>query len=159
MREKNYRYNRPLIIKRTIMYQTVKQIRVRYGETDQMGYVYYGNYALYLEVARTEMLRDLGFNYKSFEEQGMIMPVASMEIKYIRPARYDDLLSIKTIIKELPGQKIIFDYEIYNEQDKLLNVSKVKLAFVSAATGKLHDPPKKFIEAIAHHFDTENISK
>ena len=152
MSEKKYTYNSKQIKRLYLMYQTVKEIRVRYGETDQMGYVYYGNYALYLEVARTEMLRDLGFSYKSFEEDGVMMPVSSMDMKYIKPARYDDLLKIQTTIHELPSKKIIFDYEIYNQENVLLNVSKVKLAFVDTATYKLTNPPKQFIEAIAEYF-------
>lgn len=118
------------------MYEATTHIRVRYGETDQMGYLYYGNYALYFEVGRTDAIRELGLTYKEMEENGIIMPVAEVNIKYIRPALYDDLITVKTIIKELPaGSKIDFHTELYNEKGKLLNVGVTTLAF--------YDPLKK----------------
>lgn len=118
------------------MYEATTHIRVRYGETDQMGYLYYGNYALYFEVGRTDAIRELGLTYKEMEENGIIMPVAEVNIKYIRPALYDDLITVKTIIKELPiGSKIDFHTELYNEKGKLLNVGVTTLAF--------YDPVKK----------------
>src|SRR3954462_7997031 len=95
------------------------QVRVRYSETDQMSYVYYGNYAVYLEVARVETFRKIGFSYKALEEAGVMMPVLEYKTKYIRPARYDDLLTIKVMVKTNPGVRIHFEYEIYNE-DKVL---------------------------------------
>ncbi len=118
------------------MYEATTNIRVRYGETDQMGYLYYGNYALYFEVGRTDAIRELGLTYKEMEENGVMMPVAEVNIKYIRPALYDDLITVKTIIKELPtGSKIDFHTELYNEKGKLLNVGVTTLAF--------YDPIKK----------------
>lgn len=123
------------------MYEATTHIRVRYGETDQMGYLYYGNYALYFEVGRTDAIRELGLTYKEMEENGIIMPVAEVNIKYIRPALYDDLITVKTIIKELPtgelptGSKIDFHTELYNEKGKLLNIGVTTLAF--------YDPVKK----------------
>ena len=98
------------------------KIRVRYAETDQMGFVYYGNYATYFEVARVEMLRSLGFTYKKLEGEGVILPVLEFTIKYIRPAYYDDLLSIKTTIRELPSARIRFFYETFKfRNEKLLH--------------------------------------
>lgn len=118
------------------MYEASTQIRVRYGETDQMGYLYYGNYALYFEVGRTDAIRELGLTYKEMEENGIMMPVAEVNIKYIRPALYDDLITVKTIVKEMPkGSKIDFHSELYNEKGKLLNVGVTTLAF--------YDPVKK----------------
>jgi acyl-CoA thioester hydrolase len=113
------------------MFITETQIRVRYAETDQMNVVYYGNYAQYFEVARAESIRNLGFTYKEMEASGVIMPVVEMQTKYLRPAHYDDLLIIKTILKELPvDHRIIFEHEVYNQQKKLLTLGKVILYFV-----------------------------
>src|SRR6185295_1633646 len=102
------------------MYITEIKIRVRYAETDQMGYVYYGNYAAYFEVARVETLRNLGFSYKKLEEEGIMLPVLSFSTRYNKPAFYDDELIIKVSIKELPMARIRFDYETYNEKDELI---------------------------------------
>ena len=107
------------------------KIRVRYAETDQMGYVYYGNYATYYEVGRTNALRDLGTTYNALEKNGVMMPVITMNIKYIKPAKYDDLLTIKTIVKEIPKMRMNFIYEVYNEAGELLNVGETTLVFVS----------------------------
>ena len=134
------------------MYANDIQIRVRYAETDQMGYVYYGHYAAYFEVARVEMLRSLGFSYKILEEEGIILPVLNYSIKYIRPAYYDDLLKIKTIIKDLPAARIRFDYETFNEKDELLNIADTTLVFVNKKSGRPGAPPKDFMEAISGFF-------
>jgi acyl-CoA thioester hydrolase len=113
------------------MFITETYIRVRYAETDQMNVVYYGNYAQYFEVARAESIRNLGFTYKEMEELGVIMPVVEMQTKFLRPARYDDLLNIKTFLKELPvDHRIVFEHEVYNQQKKLLTLGKVILYFV-----------------------------
>ena len=112
------------------MYIATTKIRVRYGETDQMGYLYYGNYALYYEVGRAEAIRELGFTYRELEEMGIMMPVAELKSQYFRPALYDDLVTVKTILKELPdGSKINFYSELYNEQDQLLNKDVTTLVF------------------------------
>lgn len=107
------------------------KIRVRYGETDQMGFVYYGNYALYLEEARTEMLRSVGYTYKEMEAMNIFLPVVNMNTRFKNSAKYDDLLSLKTIIKGKPDRKIIFETKIYNEQNVLLNESEVILVFMN----------------------------
>ena len=118
------------------MYTATTQIRVRYGETDQMGFLYYGFYALYYEVGRAEAVRDLGFTYKELEEMGIVMPVVELNAQYFRPALYDDLITVKTIIKELPeGPKIQFHSELYNEQEQLLNKGITTLVF--------YDPKEK----------------
>jgi len=112
------------------------QVRVRYAETDQMGYVYYGNYATYFEVARVETFRHIGFSYKEMEDAGVMMPVLEYKTKYIKPAFYDDLLTIKVKIPEKPGVRIRFEYEVYNEAGVLLNVSETTLVFINKNTGK-----------------------
>ncbi len=124
------------------MYTTNIEIRVRYGETDAMGYLYYGNYALYYEVGRTDMIRNLGITYKELEAAGLIMPVTEYHTQFLRPALYDDLITVKTILKEWPeNRRITFYSELYNESGKLLNTGSVTLAFVDAATGKTCEMP------------------
>jgi acyl-CoA thioester hydrolase len=114
---------------------TETHIRVRYAETDQMNVVYYGNYAQYFEVARAESIRNLGFTYKEMEAAGVIMPVVEMQTKFLRPAHYDDLLTIKTIMRELPvDHRILFEHEVFNQEKKLLTVGKVTLYFVRMGT-------------------------
>ncbi len=135
------------------MYLNETQIRVRYAETDQMGYVYYGHYAAYFEVARVEMLRSLGFSYKILEEEGLILPVLNFSIKYIRPAFYDDLLKIKTIIKELPVTRIRFDYETFNEKQELLNIAETTLVFVNKKSGRPGTIPPDLLAAMQKFFN------
>ncbi len=134
------------------MYQSEVQIRVRYAETDQMGYVYYGNYASYFEVARVETLRNLGFNYKTIEENGIMLPVLSYSIRYLKPAYYDELLTIKVVMKEIPMARIKFDYETYNEKDELINVADTTLVFISRKTNKPCAAPGDLIAAIKKYF-------
>lgn len=119
-------------------------LRVRYAETDQMGYVYYGNYASYLEVARVETFRMLGMSYRAMEEMGVMMPVLEYKTKYIRPAYYDDELVIKTFIRKPPAVRTVFEYEIYNSDGKLLNIAETTLVFVDKETGKPTQPPDEF---------------
>jgi acyl-CoA thioester hydrolase len=119
------------------MFESEVQIRVRYAETDQMGYVYYGNYGAYYEVARTEVFRRLGIHYKEMEATGTMMPVLELRCKYIRPAKYDDLLTIKLFVKHKPhGTRIKFEYEVYNEEKTLLNVGETTMVFVDMQTGR-----------------------
>ena len=134
------------------------QVRVRYSETDQMSYVYYGNYASYFEVARVEAFRKIGFSYKEMEEAGIMMPVLEYKTKYIRPAKYDDLLSIKVLVKSMPGVRILFEYEVYNEANVLLTIAETTLVFINTVTGKPTLPPTMFMSFFEKHFnnDTEN---
>lgn len=111
-------------------------VRVRYSETDQMGVVYHGNYAQYFEMGRVEWLRNIGISYKWMEENGVMLPVVSLNINYKKPARYDDLLTVKTIFKSQTSAKIEFDYEIYNEQNELLTIGNSILVFVNMKTGR-----------------------
>ena len=113
------------------MFITETLIRVRYAETDQMNVVYYGNYAQYFEVARAESIRNLGLTYKEMEAAGVMMPVVEMQTKFLRPAHYDDLLTIKTIMRTLPvDHRILFEHEVFNQEKKLLTLGKVTLYFV-----------------------------
>lgn len=117
------------------MYESTTEVRVRYGETDQMGYLYYGYYALYYEVGRAEAIRQLGFTYRELEEMGIMMPVVDLHAQYYRPALYDDLITVKTILKELPeAHKIHFHSELYNEQKQLLNKGVTTLVFYDPTT-------------------------
>ncbi len=116
-------------------------VRVRYAETDQMGVVYHGNYAQYFEMGRVEWLRNLGVSYKWMEENGVMLPVVSLEMNYKKPARYDDVLRVKTILKSQTSVKIEFDYEIYNEQNQLLTTGYSMLVFVDMKTGRPIVPP------------------
>lgn len=119
------------------MYQSRTQIRVRYAETDQMGIVYYGNYAQYFEVGRVEAIRELGYSYKEMEADGVILPVVELKVKYLRSAKYDDVLTIVSSIRELPvNHEIVFYAEIFNENKKLLTTGEVHLFFLNKDTRK-----------------------
>ncbi|MBN9484071.1 MAG: thioesterase [Bacteroidetes bacterium 43-93] len=135
------------------MYESTTQVRVRYGETDQMGYLYYGYYALYYEVGRAEAIRQLGFTYKELEDMGIVMPVAELNVKYLRPALYDNLITVKTILKELPeGPKIQFHSELYNEQEQLLNVGVTTLVFFDPKEKKKINMPAELYQRLAPFF-------
>ena len=134
------------------MYISETTVRVRYAETDRMGFVYYGNYAQYYEVGRVEALRQIDTSYKEMEDNGVILPVYTCNIKYHKSAIYDDLLIIKTTIKELPTVKISFDYEIYNQHNELLNTANTVLVFINKSTNKPCMAPKAFLEKIKKFF-------
>lgn len=134
------------------MYISETFIRVRYGETDQMGFVYYGNYASYFEVARVESLRQLGMTYKELEEMGVIMPVLENRSKYLAPALYDDNLKIVTTIREKPGVRIRFEYEISNEDGKVIHQGETLLVFVDKKSGRPCRPPEKFNKVLEPYF-------
>ncbi len=136
------------------MYISEFQVRVRYGETDQMGYLYYGNYALYYEVGRAEAIRRLGFTYRELEELGVLMPVVELNSKYMRPAFYDDLITIKTILKELPeGKRVQFHSELYNEKGDLLNVGITTLAFLDPVQKRTIVMPEVLRHRLAPFFE------
>lgn len=135
------------------MIKSESKLRVRYGETDQMGYVYYGVYAQYYEVARVDAMRQLGFSYKDVEANGILMPVVEFIVNYKKPAFYDDEITIITYIKKKPeGLKIIFDYECYNSQKELLNTGKVTLVCVDKLTQKMVKLPNWFNKALSSFF-------
>ena len=140
------------------MYQHSTTVRVRYAETDQMDIVYYGNYAQYFEVGRAECIRELGFTYKKMEEMGVRMPVVAMEARFLRPAHYDDLITIKTILKELPAKhQIEFHHEVYNERKKLLTTGKVALFFIDTKTGKWISLPDDLREKLTPFFTDQAL--
>lgn len=126
------------------------KIRVRYSETDQMGFCYYGNYASYFEVARVEALRELNIYYKELEKIGVLLPVKKFEIAYHHPAKYDDLLEIRTRIVQLKGVRIGFEYKTFNEEGVLLNEAYTLLVFVSAATLKPIAAPAEFLNLMTN---------
>ncbi|MDO5615883.1 MAG: thioesterase family protein [Cruoricaptor ignavus] len=130
------------------MIHTTHTLRVRYAETDSMKYVYYGNYAEYLEVARVELFRSLGISYAEIENRGIWLPVSEYKMKYLKPAFYDELLEIHTYIKKKPGVRIIFDYEIYNEKKEKISEASVTLFFLNSATGKIIQCPQFLSELI-----------
>lgn len=135
------------------MYEHSTSVRVRYAETDQMDIVYYGNYAQYFEVGRVECIRALGFTYKRMEAMGVHMPVVHMDVRYLRPAHYDDLITIKTMLKELPqGHEIVFHQEVYNENKKLLTTGQVTLYFIDSHTNKRSEMPAELKTALTPYF-------
>lgn len=137
------------------MYCSETKIRVRYGETDQMGYLYYGYYALYYEQARTEAIRQLGLTYKSLEATGIIMPVMEMKAKYLRPALYDELITIKTCIPAIdsPNHQIEFHCELFNEKGKKLNESVVTLVFFDKVKKRRVPMPSVLKEKLLPFYD------
>lgn len=128
------------------------KLRVRYGETDRMGYAYYGVYAQYYEVGRVEALRKIGFSYKEIEERGILLPVSEYCIKYLKPAFYDDEIRIVTTVKEMPGVRFTFYYECYNQNNELLNTGTVTLVFIDKEKNKPAQPPEWFKEKIEPFF-------
>ena len=134
-----------------INFQNISKIRVRYGETDQMGYCYYGNYAQYFEVGRVEALRDFGFSYKEMELQGIMLPVSEFNVNYLYPAFYDDELSIVTKIVSLVGARIYFEYEVLNPVGKCISKATTTLVFVSKINMRPIQPPAYFIELMKKH--------
>jgi acyl-CoA thioester hydrolase len=135
------------------MIKAETKIRVRYGETDQMGYAYYGVYAQYYEVGRVETMRKIGYSYKEVEAKGILLPVVHFSINYKKPAYYDDEVTVVTYIKEKPkGVKLPFVYECYNQQGELLNTGEVTLVFIQKSTNKPTAIPDWFNEAISPFF-------
>ncbi len=124
------------------------QFRIRYSETDQMRIVYHGNYAQYLEMGRIEWLRKLGISYKKMEESGIMLPVISLNINYISPAMYDDLITLKTTLVKKPTVRIEFEYELYNEKNKLLTTAKTSLAFINMSNNKPTRAPAYFLKKL-----------
>ncbi len=135
------------------MYSHQTKIRVRYGETDQMGYMYYGNYAELYEVGRVEMLRSLGMTYKSMEDQGVMMPVLEMRCKYFKPALYDEELTINVILEKMPGVKIHFKYEFFNETGDLIHEGETTLAFIDMKRNRPCAPPPDFQNRLKTFFN------
>jgi acyl-CoA thioester hydrolase len=135
------------------MFVSETKIRIHYALTDQMGVVYHGNYAQFYEIGRVEAMREVGYSYKDIEAMGVIMPVVDLHSRFLRPAKYDDLITVRTILKELPHHyKIIFHHEIYNEKEELLNTADVILYFLESATMKRCDMPEALKNKLASYF-------
>lgn len=134
------------------MFSHSVKIRVRYADTDQMGFMYYGNYAEFYEVGRVEMLRSLGMTYKSMEESGIIMPVTELKCKYIKPALYDEDINVKVIMDSMPSLRIHFRYELYNEKDELINTGETTLVFIDKEKNRPCLPPAEFLERLKVYF-------
>ena len=135
------------------MFTHKTQIRIHYALTDQMGVVYHGHYAQFYEIGRTDSLRSLGITYKSIEASGIILPVIDIHSKFLRPALYDDLITVTTTLRELPvHHKIVFHSEIYNEKNELLNVGDVTLYFMEAKTMKRTEMPEILKEKLQRFF-------
>lgn len=135
-----------------MMYQHNIQLRVRYGETDQMGYVYYGNYALYYEVARVEALRNLGMSYRELEDAGVMMPVLENHSYYHQPVRYDDVLDIRVTLPEMPSVRITFEYAFHSQQQQLVHSGKTVLAFMRAESKRPCRPPQAMLTLLQPYF-------
>lgn len=133
------------------MREHLYQTRIRYAETDQMGVVYHGNYAVFFEMGRVEWLRNTGISYSEMEQNGIMLPVVSLTMNYKKPARYDDLLTIKTIFKSQTSVKIEFDYEIYNEKQELLTTGYSMLVFVNIKSGRPTLPPDYLLDKLKQH--------
>lgn len=132
-----------------VSFKNSTKLRVRYGETDQMGYCYYGNYAQFCEVGRVEAMREIGMSYKDMENQGVMLPVSEYTIKYIKPALYDDEIEVITHIKELKGPKLTFDYEIKNAAGEVISFASTVLIFVNKDSMRPIKPPKEFQDLLA----------
>lgn len=134
------------------MYSFDYDYRIRYADIDQMGYMYYGNYAKLYEIGRVEALRSLGLRYRDLEETGIIMPVYENKSRFISPAKYDDLVTIRVIIKELPKVRIVFYYEIYDEQQTLLHTGETTLVFVRTSNNRIATCPKEITDRLLPFF-------
>jgi len=135
------------------MFVTTHKLRVRYAETDQMGYAYYGTYPTYFEVARVEGLRSIGIDYAAMERDGVMLPVRDVRIRYRRPLKYDELFTIRTEVAELPtGSRIHFAYQIHNELGELCSEAETVLVFASTQSGRPVPPPQNVIEALKPYF-------
>ncbi|WP_316803296.1 thioesterase family protein [Pedobacter nototheniae] len=129
------------------------QVKVRYAETDQMGVVHHANYALYYEIARTECFEACsGITYASMEADGIMLPILELQCKYLKPALYNQVLTVKSIVKELPSVRLKVDYEIYNEENQLINIGHTTLVFVDKETRKPCHPPQNFMQGVNQYF-------
>jgi len=129
------------------------KLRVRYHETDQMGYVHHGNYSHYYELARTELFKRLGLSYKELEEKGIMMPVLEMSIRYIKAVTYDEEITVKTTLRELPTVRIKFNFSLFNAQGELVNQADVTLIFIDAKTRRPCRPPAEMLEVLKPYFE------
>lgn len=135
------------------MFEHRHQLRVRYAETDRMGYMYYGAYAALFEVARVEALRAMGISYRTVEEEGVMLPVRELNVRYHKPALYDDLLTIITRVRNRPGVRITFDYEVRNEAEVLLTEASTTLVFIDRTSGRPCNMPPRMADLFVPYFD------
>jgi len=135
------------------MYVSEIKIRVRYAETDKMGYCHHGNYAQYFEEGRTELMRELGLSYLALENKGVMLPVLELKTKFLKPAFYDDVLTIRTTLKRFPSVRIQFFYETFKQDGTKINEAETTLVFVDANTMKPQRPPAFFLENLKPHFE------
>ena len=131
------------------LFEHETQIRVRYAETDQMGVVWHGNYLQYFEVARTEALRAHGWSYRGLEESGIMLPLVEAHVEYLLPAHYDDLLTVRTCVREPPKARLRFDYEVLNAAGDRLATGHTVLGFVDAATRRPCRSPARLRDLFA----------
>ena len=132
------------------MFTQSTSFRIRYGETDQMGVVYHGNYAQFFEIGRIDWLRDFGISYKNMEENNVMLPVVNLQCKFIKPAEFDDKITVKTSLRKIPTVKIEFEYEIYNQKNELLTTGSTMLAFINMKTNKPMRCPDYILEKLEH---------
>lgn len=137
------------------MIHSTNTLRVRYADTDPMKYVYYGNYAEYLEVARVELFRGIGMSYDEIEKRGIWLPVSEFKIKYLQPARYDQILTIHTYVKKIPGVRIEFEYEIFGEEGERISEASTTLFFLDSARNKIVKCPDFLMQLILNHWKGE----
>ena len=130
------------------MFTQSTSFRIRYGETDQMGVVYHGNYAQFFEIGRIDWLRDFGISYKNMEENNVMLPVVNLQCKFIKPAEFDDKITVKTSLRKIPTVKIEFEYEIYNQKNELLTTGSTMLAFINMKTNKPMRCPDYILEKL-----------
>ena len=133
------------------MFEHQIKFRVLYSDTDKMGYMYYGQYAKYLEMGRVEALRSLGLSYKSMEETGVFLPVSDLKLKYLKPLYYDDEVSLITKVCDMPGTRIYFEYELKNSDGELTTLAETTLVFVDR-NGKPFMIPENFKSKIKTYF-------
>ena len=137
------------------MFTTTTTYRVRYSDTDQMGVVYYGNYARFYEIGRSEMIRDLGYTYKELEQTGVYMPVATVQASYRKPLYYDELITIETTLKKMPQARMVFYHTIYNENKEVVHTAEVTLVFLDGESNRPVRVPEYMIRALAQMTDLE----
>lgn len=134
------------------MIENKTTLKIRYSETDQMGYAHHGNYAQYFEIGRLELLHDLGISYKKMEEEGLILPVYSINTRFIQPAKFDDTLTLRTILKEIPTARITFEYEIYNSENKKISTGETVLVFVDTKKNRPIKIPSELLSKFMEKF-------
>lgn len=137
------------------MIENITPLKIRYSETDQMGYAHHGNYAQYYEIGRLELLHDLGISYKKMEEEGIILPVYSMNTRFIKPAKFDDKLILKTTLQEIPTARIKFQYEIFNSDNEKITQADTVLVFVDTQKNRPIKIPENLLNKILKKFNKQ----